>query len=322
MSLKLYWNSSISNLAVDGLGFLTANEKLKEYLEKAGVIFTRKADRTLAHIGAHLYKPVRDKKNFFWCPIESNRVYKGAVDSINKADVVIASCEDNKKAMIESGVTKPIKVCNLGVDLNIYKYKERKREDTFRFLWLGMNSLRKGWDVVVKAFQKAFSPDENVTLFLKTVTYPPKIWNIMGRVTIDSRNYSIADLLDLYEAHHVFVFPTRGEASGLPVLEAMASGLLVLAPSIQGLKDFVNKDTAIVLKTEKIRAWYGCDIEAPNVGVDELAEKMRWAYENYEDTLKLRENARRLMEKKFSWEKVTEKLIKIIWEEESETSYI
>ena len=48
------------------------------------------------------------------------------------------------------------------------------------------------------------------------------------------------DLPNLYRGHDCFLFTSRYEAWGMPVLEAMASGLAVVATRCLGLNSFAH----------------------------------------------------------------------------------
>ena len=51
-----------------------------------------------------------------------------------------------------------------------------------------------------------------------------------------------ADLADLYRAADLFVFPSRGEGCPNAVLEAMASGLPVVATDVAGNREVLGED--------------------------------------------------------------------------------
>lgn len=62
------------------------------------------------------------------------------------------------------------------------------------------------------------------------------------------------DLLHYYEAADVFVFPSLYEGFGLPVLEAMAAGLPLLAPLNSSIPEVVGR-TDILLPDNNLGAW-------------------------------------------------------------------
>ena len=100
-------------------------------------------------------------------------------------------------------------------------------------------------------------------------------------------------LRDLYLEHDVFVFPSFGEGFALPVLEAMAAGLLVIAPAHSGMKDFVNRGNAWVIECTKTRAQYGVSVQVPLPKLSHLTSLLRSAVEgDYALTASLRARAR------------------------------
>jgi glycosyltransferase involved in cell wall biosynthesis len=63
----------------------------------------------------------------------------------------------------------------------------------------------------------------------------------MKNVRLLQGQFSQQDLLALYSSVHSFVFPARAEGWGLPLIEAIASGLPTLATNYSGHKEFLSK---------------------------------------------------------------------------------
>ena len=110
---------------------------------------------------------------------------------------------------------------------------------------------RKGWDVLLDAWSRAFGPDDDVTLIVKTSAGPGRIApeEIGAQAEAHLRALGrdpegIADLIVLTEvlperempallaACDVIVLPTRGEGWGRPVTEAMAMGRPAIATDV------------------------------------------------------------------------------------------
>lgn len=299
----------------DFYGFASAQKNIRQALELQGVKIALNADVELFHIGPHMYRRNPNRFSILWPPYEASAIAKNLVDKINEADLVIASCEDNKRVFLEGGVYKPICVCRLGIDTKIFWYRQRTKSTNklFRFFWLGQPDIRKGWDIVVEAFQMAFGPNDLVELYLKTTGKEQQdLIQIADRVWLDSRNLALADLLDLYHSSHVFVFPSRGEGTGLPALEAMATGLLVMAPPAFGLADFVNSETGIPLEFDWIEANYGVPIKAPGVDPKKLSVLMQDVYKSYGSYVGRTFVGRRLVEEQHSLRSMGKSLISIL----------
>lgn len=295
----------------DWFGFQSAQRSIEKALLLCGYKMVEVGGLALAHIGPHMFHRNPEQFNVLWPPYEASAIAPVLVEKINQADLVIASNEDNKQVFQEGGVDKPIEVCKLGIDTKLFHFADRSTQPKipFRFLWVGQADIRKGWDIAVEAFQAAFKPTDPVQLYLKTTGKElQELAQIEQNVFTDSRNLALADLLDLYHESHVFVFPSRGEGTGLPALEAMATGLIVLAPMAFGLKDFVTEETAIPLLFQWKDANYGVPIQACEVDVKDLSVKMRQVYEQYEQYDVLRHKARTFVETYHSLQSLGERL--------------
>lgn len=301
----------------ESYGFANAQRNIKRALEIVGVNIVSNAKKTLCHVGAHLFEPAQGKTNYLWAPHEANKINGGLVEKMNQAYHVIASCEHNKKVFKKAGVTKPISICHLGIDTEIFKPIGRAKSDKFRFLWVGNPiDMRKGWDLAAKAFLDEFTDNDNVELYLKTTGKSFQDLALMGKnVVFDSRNLALADLLDLYESAHAFVYPSRGEATGLPALEAMSMELPVLAPPVTGLKDFIDKESAIPLAYEMVDGEYGIKVRVPQVKIESLRKHMRSLFENYNKFDELRKNARKRVQSGFTIKDMGLRLKEVIYGE-------
>lgn len=141
----------------------------------------------------------------------------------------------------------------------------------FMFLSVFDWSLRKGWDVLLRAFLEEFGMDEDVTLVLKTYSsYGHTPQQILDRVHgyvrtslgLDPRQtarivllgevLSSADLLRLYQAADAYVAPSRGEGWGRPQMEAMASGLPTIATGWSGTTEFMTTENSYPLESSLV----------------------------------------------------------------------
>ena len=312
--MRIYWKHNIRP-GGDGYGFYTATNNIKKCLEAEGFILSKNADICMSHVSPHIFEPEPDMLNILWPPIESDDIVASFVSKLNSLDAVIASCQHNADVFKKSGVTVPVYVLKLGINPAYYPYRERVVKDKLRILWLGMPSERKGYDIVIKAFCEAFTMSDPVELYMKTTAMGDKTVSRIGdNITVDSRHLATADVIDLYEWAHVFVLPSRGEGTGLTALEAMASGCLVMAPDIQGLKDFITPDKAIVLRHDYIRAHYGKWIMVPNVDYRHLRDEFKTIIANYDNFKSMRKHASEWVHENMSWKMTGQRLKEILKE--------
>lgn len=163
-----------------------------------------------------------------------------------------------EKIMIDYGVTTPLSVSGCGVDHweNIEQdlnFKEIGRK--FKFLHISSCFPRKGADILLQAYGHAFSIHDDVTLIIKTFPNPHnKIHTWLEEeknkntdypnVVILEDDLNESQLKSLYEQCNVLIAPSLAEGFGLPLAEAMLSGLSVITTGWGGQLDFCNNETA------------------------------------------------------------------------------
>jgi glycosyltransferase involved in cell wall biosynthesis len=159
----------------------------------------------------------------------------------------------NAEAFAKSGLKLPIRVMPLGV--NPWLYRPGKPEPMpeatllttgnagakekpygFVFLYVFLPSFRKGVDILVKAFEDAFGDDPEAALVLAVTHASPATPLVMPSGKYRSRIYSLTGDYDelgmakLYRGANAYVTTSRGEGWNLPMIEAAACGLPVIAP--------------------------------------------------------------------------------------------
>ncbi|HEY5430163.1 MAG TPA: glycosyltransferase, partial [Solirubrobacteraceae bacterium] len=134
-----------------------------------------------------------------------------------------------------------------GVDLDLFTADGPVRtlpesvSDETRFLFVGGLIWRKGPDILLEAFKRAFPGRADVTLVIKDFGADSvyrdadrtvfREWADSGslpRIELLGGDLPAAELAALYRSCDVLVHPYRGEGFGMPVLEAMACGLPVI----------------------------------------------------------------------------------------------
>ena len=197
--------------------------------------------------------------NFFW---EDSRLPAGWADGFNSAyDGILTPTTYVRDVLRNSGVTVPIEVVPSVVEIQPESGSGssalRPSGKKIQFLCVGSAFPRKGTDVLVRAFVRAFRRHDDVALILKSF---PNIHNELAGALVDvrrdpdapeivhiDRDISEKDLLALYRSADALVHPSRAEGFGFPVAEAMLLGLPVIAPASTGLADFCGPDTALVI---------------------------------------------------------------------------
>jgi glycosyltransferase involved in cell wall biosynthesis len=165
-----------------------------------------------------------------------------------------------------------ISVVPHGIDPGIYRPDGGRyplaTERRFRFLFVGGVSLRKGTDILLKAYAQAFTAQDDVCLVLKDHSDDLFYKENHARERIKElqadraapeiehldRFLSEAELAGLYRAADVTVFPYRAEGFCMPILEAMASGAPAIVPDFGACLDFCDASTSYPVKVRRIKA--------------------------------------------------------------------
>lgn len=188
------------------------------------------------------------------------------------ADALITPSAWASKVFEEGGLN-PQRIFTIANGYNpeiFYPRKELKSKDEYVFLFVGCDQYRKGFDILIKAWEESFSSKDNVHLIVKDT---PKVYgktnlqeNIIklqynkqvGKITYIDEDYSEAQMAELYNKANVIVHPYRGEGFGMPIQEAMACGTLPLVTSGGATDDFVEelkiKSKAIIVDINNIFA--------------------------------------------------------------------
>jgi len=137
--------------------------------------------------------------------------------------------------------------------------------DRMRFLFVGGTIKRKGIDVLLEAWRRAFTSEDPVALvikdFCKKGAYLGQTQEnlvaaaaaIPGTAPIRyvDEDLPAADLPGLYTACDVLVHPYRGEGFGLPVLEALACGRPTIVTKGGACDDFCDRESSLFIAGDR-----------------------------------------------------------------------
>tara|TARA_R110000751_G_scaffold250938_1_gene350433 strand:+ start:128 stop:1192 length:1065 start_codon:yes stop_codon:yes gene_type:complete len=160
-------------------------------------------------------------------------------------------------------------VVPLGVDRATFKETPLSKGST-KFFNCGKWEVRKGHDVLVEAFNKAFTEEDDVELWM--MCHNPfytdaenKEWESLytssklgSKVKIIPRQKTHRDVYNIMSKVDCGVFPSRAEGWNLELLEMMSCGRHVIATDYSAHTEFCNAENSRLIKvSEKEKAFDG-----------------------------------------------------------------
>jgi len=205
----------------------------------------------------------------------------------------------------------------------------------FKFLQTGLPEIHeKGFDLAIKAFCRAFSNRDDVSLILRILkiqqsdAWESQFEKLQLLVNEELAKPGAPEILlletdaesnrrgDIYTGASCYVHPLRTESFGIPILEAMACGLPVIATPWSGPADFLSPQCAYTLQHSTPVADKKDD-RVPNYYVqpelDHLIHCMRYAYEHEEEGKTLGQRASHMVHKNWTWKQAATKLAKLFF---------
>jgi glycosyltransferase involved in cell wall biosynthesis len=171
-----------------------------------------------------------------------------------------------KEVLINNGIDEAmIDVVPEGVDANQYHPYLRgsidKTGEPFRFLSIGKFEERKGYRELLEAFKLAFDNSPEVELVIKADYFldpenkKQQCMNLINEVGLTNvkliwGELTTVQLFELYNFADVYVTATRAEGWGLPIIEAAATGLPIIAPFYSGHTEFLKHIESSVSKVD------------------------------------------------------------------------
>lgn len=245
-------------------------------------------------------------------------------------DAVLCTSKHVKKVLIDNGLRLPAIVTGNGCDHweNVaVKHIPLQTIKTFRFLHVSSCFPRKGAEHMLEAYGKAFSCKDDVTLIIKTFDNPHN--NISDslaalrekycdfpEVVIIKEDLEEGNLKSIYEQCDVLVAPSCAEGFGLPIAEAMLSGMPAIVTGWSGQKDFCDLTNCWLVDYDYAHAktHFGLYSSAwVNIDVDDLARKMKLAAStSYDQRREMAKIGREKILSDFTWSAVAERSVSAI----------
>ncbi len=249
---------------------------------------------------SHIFPPMFTREsnaalNIGRTMFETDRIPADWVAPCNQMDQIWVPSKFNLATFANSGVeTDKLKVIPGAINSTNYDLKLEplpvNGRRGYNFLSVFDWSLRKGWDILLRAYLEEFQPEEDVALIIKT--YSSLGWSIQQIVGAASQailglgfnlnhipdivfhdvQLNWMEMLRLYRAADCYVMPSRGEGWGRPYMEAMAMGLPVIGTGWSGNTEFMHSKNSYLIEFDILPVSDAACAEAPNFRGHQWAE--------------------------------------------------
>jgi len=231
-----------------------------------------------------------------------------------------------KQVMVDHGFdSEKIRVVPEGIDPTFFHPKVAplpgsEKIKGFKFLNVGKYEERKCTPYMIRAFDEEFKNTKDVVLVLSCHNPFEKGFDIREKlrhlnlkcpekimlINPVKEHQSVAQL---YVSCDAFLFPTRAEGWGLPIIEALACGLPTIVTNYSGQTEYLTKEMAYLLdyEFEDIQipfflskdGYYG---QWARPDMDQFRYYLRYIYENQDEARQKGLNAAKLVHENWTWE--------------------
>jgi glycosyltransferase involved in cell wall biosynthesis len=231
-----------------------------------------------------------------------------------------------RKIAIEQGVpSNQIDVVPEGVDVNLFHPYLIPPTDKFRFLMISKYEQRKSVNEAIDAFAQVYGNNPDVELLIKSdyfINPEQKKQELETKISSTKVNnirliwgfQTNSELANLYRHANVFLFPTKAEGWGLPLIEAAATGLPLITTFHSGQTEFLQdiRSSCVLLNYNlepiacpEYQKYYhneqGLYGKWAIASVNEIARGIEYAYVNYTTLKKQAIKNSELIRGSYSW---------------------
>jgi glycosyltransferase involved in cell wall biosynthesis len=291
-----------------------------------------------------MFEKARGRQNYGYTFFE-NELTRHSLENAKRYDLILGGSSWCRDRMLEHGITH-CGVLIQGIDPELFfPVEEEKEPDRFVIFSGGKFELRKGQDLVLKAFKilqdkypdmwlvncwynlwpesmRLMSHSSHIRFEAHSGSWQEKMQHTYALNGLDSSRIVTCDLMpaelqrELYRHTDVGVFPNRCEGgTNLVLMEYMACGKPVIASHVSGHTDVVTDENALLLKENAEFRIVGADRRPiarwREPSIDELVAKIEYAY-SHRNEIKATGKAAGEAMRRFTWRDTAETLLRIL----------
>ena len=218
----------------------------------------------------------------------------------------------------QEGAVCPIEIVPNGVETKNFQFsmsnfQSNPNDQIFKIITVSRLVHKNAVDILIRAAAILKTHIPHSTFHIQIAGSGPeesKLKQLVKDLKIEDQVHFLGSITQdelpqyLSEAD-IFVRPSRSEGLGTAFLEAMAAGLPVIGTAVGGIPDFLVDYNAKTAKEDAKNAnGMFCKPEDP----EDLADKINQLMEDAELRIQLGQTGRRLMEEKYSWDRVARQM--------------
>ena len=238
----------------------------------------------------------KSKHNLLFSVWETDRIPISAVKKCNKFEKILTASEYSRNAFINADIKIPVVVVPHPIlEIKSFVLNQRLEErykDRFVFFSSFEWHTGKGYDILIKAFSKAFQNNDDVVLIIKTFSFDRagkfdkrgiikelKGDKVLPQIVLIDDIISEDNIHSLYSLCNAYVSTSRREAFSLTAAEALSFGKHVIAPDKGGHREFLDNGNCRLIKSEMVDV--PKDIELSR----SIYKGQKWVEPNLDDTI-------------------------------------
>lgn len=238
---------------------------------------------------------------------------------LNYSDYIFVASKWAKQVLQDNGVTKPIYVAPLGVDTNIFHepIKIKVEKPNYTFFHIGKWEHRKSHDFLLRAFDAAFTTNDNVELWL--LPFNPfltekenAVWfdlvdqcKLKDKIKVFGRLPSQKHVAEFIYHGDCGVFVSRAEGWNNEIIESMAMNKPIIATNYSAHTEYCNDKNSYLVSVDETEPandgkWFFGQGNWAKLGqneFDQTVHYMKYVYNNRIET----NEAGVSTAKKYSW---------------------
>jgi glycosyltransferase involved in cell wall biosynthesis len=211
-------------------------------------------------------------------------------------DHILVPSNVSRQSFAERGFEKKTIVVLTGVDSEFFSPPAPSEKPVFRVCYVGRVQMAKGVAYLLQAWKRLALPNAELVLVGEVRPAARSVLNSYADSSVKFAGIlSPQEVAKIYRESDLLAFPSVSEGLAEVMLEAMATGLPVVATDLSGAKDCLEngKEGLIV----------------PARDVDAMADAILWCYQHRDESRAMGKAARARIEREFTLEHYLERQI-------------